>query len=158
MKRIYIPFFAVVLAASLPSRGGDTNFVAAFNAQWTSQNASNILFYVDAQVTTNRQVETLFARGLVAAYLQKWGRGATNYFSQAIAAAQSNTTYSASGRSNVVQMITEAKRHFEALSDDSMEPINSGPTWDPNVHAVIFGELGDQAPFLTTIDRIANTE
>jgi len=153
------PLFAVaVLATSLPVRGGDTNFVAAFDAQWSSQNASNVLVYVDAQVATNREVETLFARGIVAAYLQKWGRGATNYFGQAIAEAKSNTTYSASGRSNVVQMITEVQGHFEALADDSGEPTNSVPTWDTNVHAVIFGELGDQAPFLTTLDRIANTQ
>jgi hypothetical protein len=55
-------------------------------------------------------------------------------------------------------MITEARGHFEALADDSGEPTNSVPTWDTNVHAVVFGELGDQAPFLTTLDRIANTQ
>lgn len=158
MKRKSLFLVVVILATSFATRGGDTNFVAAFDAQWRSQNASNILIYVESQVATNREVETLFARGLVAAYLQKWGRGATNYFGQAITEAQSNTTYSASGRSNVVQMITEAKGHFEALADDSGEPTNSVPTWDTNVHAVIFGELGDQAPFLTTLDRIANTQ
>lgn len=158
MKYLYLLFTAVTLATSLPARGGDTNFVVAFDAQWGSHNASNVLVYVDAQIATNREVETLFARGLVAAYLQKWGRGATNYFGQAIAEAQTNTTYSASGRSNIVQMITEAKGHFEALAEDTGEPTNSVPTWDTNVHAVIFGELGDQAPFLTTLDRIANTQ
>ena len=158
MRHRYLLFAMFAIAITLAVRGGDTNFVAAFDAQWTSQNASNVLVFVDAQVTTNREVETLFARGLVAAYLQKWGRGATNYFGQAIAEAQSNTTYSASGRSNIVQMITDVKGHFEALADDSGELTNSVPTWDTNVHAVIFGELGDQAPFLTTLDRIANTQ
>ena len=148
-------FFAslVVLA-----NAGDTNFVAAFDLQWRSENASNVLAYVESEVATNRNVETLFARGLVAAYLQEWGRGATNYFGQAIAEAQSNTSYSAAGRSNVVQLITEAQGHFEALADDSGEPTNSVPRWDTNTHAVIFGELGDQAPFLTTLDQIATSE
>lgn len=148
-------FFAslVVLA-----NAGDTNFVAAFDLQWRSENASNVLAYVESEVATNRNAETLFARGLVAAYLQEWGRGATNYFGQAIAEAQSNTSYSAAGRSNVVQLITEAQGHFEALADDSGEPTNSVPRWDTNTHAVIFGELGDQAPFLTTLDQIATSE
>ena len=158
MRHRYLLFAMFAIVITLAVRGGDTNFVAAFDAQWTSQNASNVLVFVDAQVTTNREVETLFARGLVAAYLQKWGRGATNYFGKAIAEAQSNTTYSASGQSNIVQMITDVKGHFEALADDSGEPTNSVPTWETNVHAVIFGELGDQAPFLTTLDRIANTQ
>lgn len=140
------------------ANAGDTNFVATFDLQWRSQNASNVLAYVESQVGTNRNVETLFARGLVAAYLQEWGRGATNYFGQAIAEAQSNASYSAEGRSNVVQLITEAQGHFEALADDSGEPTNSVPRWDTNTHAVIFGELGDQAPFLTTLDQIATSE
>lgn len=148
----------VLCFAALSTNAGDTNFVAAFDVQWRSQNASSILAYVESQVATNRDVETLFARGLTAAYLQKWGRGATNYFGEAIAEAQSNTTYTASGRSNVVQMIIEAKNHFEALADDSGEPTNSMPMWDTNLHAVLFGELPDQAPFLTTLGGIANTQ
>jgi hypothetical protein len=151
-----VVLFVVSLAAL--ANAGDTNFVAAFDLQWRSENASNVLAYVESQVATNRNVETLFARGLVAAYLQEWGRGATNYFGQAIAEAQSNTSYSAAGRSNVVQLITEAQGHFEALADDSGEPTNSVPRWDTNTHAVIFGELGDQAPFLTTLDQIATSE
>lgn len=158
MKQQHLLFTVAVLATSITVRGGDTNFVAAFDAQWRSQNASNVLVFVDAQVATNREVETLFARGLVAAYLQKWGRGATNYFGQAIGEAQSNTMYSASGRSNVVQMITRVNEIFEALADESGEATNSVPTWCTNVHSVIFGELGDQAPLLTTLDRIANTQ
>jgi hypothetical protein len=158
MMQPYQYLCGILCFAALSTHAGDTNFVTAFDVQWRSQNASNILSYVEFQVVTNRDVETLFARGLTAAYLQKWGRGATNYFGQALSEAQSNATYSASGRSNVVQMIIEAKSHFETLADDSGEPTNSTPTWDTNVHAVIFGELGDQAPFLATLDRIANTQ
>jgi len=158
MKHHYRFYIGVALVTALVATGGDTNFVSAFNAQWSSKNASNILLYVDAQVATNREVETLFARGLVAVYLQKWGRGATNYFSQAISEAETNTNYSAVGRSNIVHMISEASGHFASLAEESGEPTNSAPLWDTNVHAVIFGELGDEAPFLTTLDRIANTE
>lgn len=158
MRFYHLLFLVFVLGASLVADGGDTNFVAAFSAQWSSQSATNILVYVDAQVATNRNVETLFARGLVAAYLQKWGRGATNYFGQAIAAAETNTTYSAVGRSNIVHMIRVASGHFAALAEEAGEPIDSTPSWDTNIHAVIFGELGDQAPFLSTLEQIANTE
>lgn len=156
--RPYLWLLLSCLSTVLVVRAGDTNFVATFDVQWRSHNASNLLTYVDSQVATNRSVETLFARGLLAAYFQKWGRGATNYLGQAVVEAQSNNAYSASGRTNVVRMITDAKGLFEALADDSGEPTNSVPTWDTNTHAVVFGELGDQVPFLTTLDRISVTQ
>lgn len=152
--RTIVLFVAVIIVKPLLISAGDTNFVAMFDSQWRSQNASNILSYVEANVITNRSVEVLFARGLVAAYLQKWGRGATNYFGQAITAAQSNSFYSASGRSNVVATITRVSGHFEALADDTGEPTDSTPNWDTNVHSVIFGELGDQALFLPTLNDL----
>lgn len=148
-------FIVAFCAKAFMSCAGDTNFVAAFDTQWRAHDASNILTYVETQIATNRNVEVLFARGIVAAYLQKWGRGATNYFGQAIATAQSNTCYSASGRSNLVNIISNVNGHFAALAEDVGEPNNSIPSWDTNVHAVLFGELGDQAPFLSILNDIS---
>ncbi len=160
MKRhcLVLGIVGIALAGSFGVRAGDTDFVAAFDARWRSHNASDVLAFADAQVATKRSVETLFARGLVAAYLQKWGRGAVDYFRQAIAEAQANVNYSEEGRSNVIQWVTEVKAHLEALSDETGEPADSQPTWDANVHAVVFAELGDEAPFLATLDRISRAE
>ena len=82
MNRILLVTLCWFLVASV-SLGGDTNFVAVLNMQWQGRNASNILVFVENQVSTNRNVETLFARGIVAAAIQEWGRGATK-FSQKI--------------------------------------------------------------------------
>lgn len=148
----------IFLGFALTIHAGDTNFVAVFSTEWQSQNASNILTFSESQISTNRNVETLFARGVVAAYLQKWGRGATNYFALAILNAQSNSMYSPVGRSNVVQIITEIKNNFDALTEDSGEPTNSLPTWDTNIHSVVFGELGGKAPLLSTLEAISKTQ
>jgi len=155
VKILYIGVFGLV---AFNAYAGDANFVASFDAQWRAQNASNVLAYVESQVATNRSVETLFARGLVAAFLQKWGRGATNYFGQAIAEARRNTTYSESGRSNVVQVITQIKGSFDALVGDGSEVSNSVPTWDTKSHIEIFRESGDQVPFLDVLNGIANSQ
>lgn len=133
---------------------GDTNFVAAFDAQWCAGNASNILAFTEANVSTNTSVETLFARAVAAVYIQKWARGATNFLGQAMTMAQGDTALSPEGRFNVVHLLEETKCLFEALADDSNEPSNSVPHWDATMHAVVFGELGGQAPFQTTLQQI----
>jgi len=91
------------------AHGGDTNFVAAFNVKWQSGNTSNILSFTESQVSTNQNVEALFARGIVAAALQEWGRGATNYLSQAMQEAVNSSSYSPQGQALVVQLITNTK-------------------------------------------------
>lgn len=136
------------------SLAGDTNFISSFDAQWCAGNASNILAFTEANVATNASVETLFARAVAAVYVQKWARGATNFLGQAMAMAQGDASLSPGGQSNVVHLLEETKRLFEALADDSNEPGNSVPQWDAAMHAVIFGELGGQAPFLTTLQQI----
>ncbi len=137
---------------------GDTNFVAAFNVQWQSGNASNILVFVETQVSTNRNVETLFARGIVAAALQEWGRGATNYLGQAIQVAETGSLYSTQGKAHVVQLVVNAKGYFQGLADDTGEPSNSQPSWNANNHVVIFNELGAEVPFLKVLQDISTTE
>lgn len=146
---------ACALLWTTSSLAGDTNFVAAFDAQWRAGNPSDILAFTEANVATNASVETLFARAVAATYVQKWARGATNFLGQAMTMAQGDASLSPVGRSNVVHLLEETKSLFEALSDDSNEPGNSAPQWDASMHAVVFGELGGQAPFLETLQRIA---
>lgn len=143
---------------SVVAYAGDTNFVVAFNMQWQSGNASNILAFVESQVSTNRNVETLYARGIVAAALQEWGRGATNYLSQAIQETETCSLYSTQGKARIVQLIANARGYFEGLADDTGESPKSLPSWKTNNHAVIFNELGAEAPFLDVLQKISTTE
>lgn len=157
MYRVLLVSICWFLVAST-TYAGDTNFVAAFNTEWQSGNASNVLVFVETQVSTNRNVETLFARGVIAASLQEWGRGATNYLGQAIQEAEGTSSYSTQGEARVVQLITNAKGYFGGLADDTNEPLNSQPSWNTNNHAVIFSELGAEAPFLDVLQEISTTE
>ena len=157
MNRILLVTLCCFLVASV-SRGGDTNFVAVLNMQWQGRNASNILVFVENQVSTNRNVETLFARGIVAAAIQEWGRGATNYLGQALHETSTNALYSALGKAHVIKLIVEVKGLLEAIAEDTGEPLNSRPSWNTNNHDVIFSELGDEAPFFNVLREISVTK
>ena len=151
-------FILALLCGTMECFSGDTNFVAAFNEVWRTQNASNIVAFTEANVNTNESAETLFARALAAVYLEKWARGGTNYLGQAQIAVQSNQTYSAEGRSQILELLEDTKGLFEALADDSLEASNSIPQWDTNMHAVVFQELGDEVPFFSSIWKLAEIQ
>ena len=121
---------------------GDTSFVSTFNSLWQSGNASNVLSYVDGYLATNRNAEALFARGVVAAGLQSWGRGATNYLFQAITNVNANMSYTSEQKYALSNDITRIQDIFSGLSQDTGEPENSSPSWDTNVQAAIFMESG----------------
>ena len=133
---------------------GDTNFVSTFNSLWQSGNASNVLSYVDGYLATNRNAEALFARGIVAAGLQNWGRGATNYLSRAIAAVNADIGYTPEQKQRVSNDLARIQDIFVGLLQDTGEPGNSSPSWDTNVQAKTFIESGGEAPFLHILNEI----
>ncbi|MGI6495057.1 MAG: hypothetical protein ACOX5G_03035 [Kiritimatiellia bacterium] len=157
MHRYLFVSICWLLGASV-AYAGDTNFVAAFNVRWQSKDASNILVFMENQVNSNRNVETLCARGIVAAALQEWGRGATNYLGQAISATETSPLYSTSGKARIVRLIGNVKGCFEALADDTGEASNSQPSWNTSSHAAIFNELGAEVPFLDVLQEISTVE
>lgn len=146
------------ISSSVTAFAGDTNFVSTFNTLWQSRNASNILSYVDGYLSTNQNVEALFARGVIAAGLQSWGRGATNYLYQAITNINASTNYTVEQKADLTNEIAWIREAFGGLLQDVGEPENSSPSWSTNVQAMIFGESGDEAPFLHILNNIANPE
>lgn len=151
-------FILALLAGTMECFSGDTNFVAAFNEVWRTQNASNIVAFTEANVNTNESAETLFARALAAVYLEKSARGGANYLGQAQIAVQVNPMYSVEGRAQILELLEDTKGLFEALADDSLEASNSIPQWDTNMHAVVFRELGDEVPFFSSIWKLAEIQ
>ena len=143
-----IPFF---LCTAVLADG--TNFVITLNAKWETSDASNVLSYVETDISTNASPEAYFARGLVAAYLETWGRGATNYLAQAADAVDSDPDYTSEQKTSVKQSINQVKGHFSALVEEAEEPEDSEPQWNTNTHAVIFSEL-DEMPFLHVLQKI----
>lgn len=155
-----IPKFLLMffLPMGVGAVAGDTNFVATFNTLWHSEHASDVLTYVDDYLVTNQNAEALFARGVVAAGLQSWGRGATNYLFQSITAVSENSNYTAQQKSNLTNEIGTVRELIYGLVQDIGEPEDSLPSWNTNTQAEIFGELGDEAPFLDILNHIANPE
>ncbi len=137
---------------------GDTNFVAEVNTIWQTRNASNVVAHVDGYLATNRNAEALFVRGVLAAALETWGRGAAHYLEQAIAEAQTNTLYSVENRTHVVNEIDGIRNIFIAIANDAKEPLDSTAQWDTGNQADIFGEVGDEFPFLWILEKIANSQ
>ena len=140
----------IILACCIGLCGyaGDTNFVNAFNSIWKTHNASNILIFVEQNVTTNKSPETLFARGIIAVALQEWTLGASNYWEQAIQILTTNDTYSAMGKTNAIKEIRGFQMLYSGLSD-------SPPRWETNTHSVIFMHSGNEVPFLDELKEIS---
>jgi len=142
----------LIWSLGMTAFAGDTNFVASFKTMWQTHNASNILVFVEQNVATNRSPETLFARGGVALMLQEWSVGATNYWEQAIQTIATNETHSATGRTNIIKEIRWLQDIVSTIDDNPL------PSWNTNVHAVVFAGVGYEAPFFYTLQDIATIE
>lgn len=151
-------FWGMLLVLIQIARAGDPQFVATFNTEWQTMDASNILTFVESELASCPNAETLLARAIVATSLQQWGRGGVSYVDQAIQWVETNSMYSASGRAKVLATLNEMKGYFEALSDDCDEPLNSQPSWNTNHQAVLFRELGAEVPFLFELQAISLAE
>ena len=134
---------------SIYAIAGDTNFVATFSTIWKTHNASNILTFVEQNVATNKLPEVFFARGGVALMLQEWSLGATNYWEQAVQMIATNETYSVTGRTNIIKEIRWLQDVVSVIGENPL------PSWNTNVHAVIFTGIGYEAPFFYTLQDIA---
>ena len=143
--------FFVVCCVSLSAFAGDTNFVEAFDTIWKTHNASNILEFAEQNVVTNKSPETFFARGVIAATLQAWSQGATNYWEQAIQMLATNSVYSEKGKTNAIKQIRAFQGAFAGVSTNP-------PSWLLVVHDLYFTTTGDDAPFLGTVNDIATIE
>ena len=141
---------------SIVAARANTNFVSALEAHWHGNNASNVLVYVENELTTNQNAEVYFARGIVAAYLQEWGVGATNYFRLASVSAEADSRYSADYRAKVMQAISQAVVGIEAVMEMA-EGEGGTPSWNANTHTVIFTEFSQKIPFDKTIRLLALT-
>ena len=128
---------------------GDTNFVAAFQAMWQTHNATNILVFTEQNVATNKSPETLFARGCIAIDLQGWGAGATNYWEEAAQMIDTNGTYSAVGKTNIIKTIRWLQ---EGITDPS-DPLL--PSWNTNDHIGVFALSPDNPMFYKVLQAIS---
>ncbi|MCL1921529.1 MAG: hypothetical protein FWG50_10735 [Kiritimatiellaeota bacterium] len=146
MKRIKVVMMLGCIGVT--AFAGDTNFVAAFDTIWQTHNATNILLFVEGNVTTNVSPEVLYARGTVALTLQGWSAGATNYWEQSIQMLSTNNTYSEIGRTNVIRQMRALQGIFVEIA--STNP----PTWNTDIHAKFFSI--PLTPDLDILEAIAN--
>ena len=152
MTRLPCPLLVSLLRAS--AYMANTNFVGALDASWRDHNASNVIVFVEQELATNQTSEVYFARGIVAAYLQEWGVGATNYFRLARDRAETDARYTASYRAKVTNAIAQAGTGIEGVMEVAGQQGGS-PYWNTNTHAVIFTEYPEEIPFQDTIKLLA---
>jgi hypothetical protein len=158
MKRPSIALYmSCLLALSTAAHAQSSNFVAQINNVWKTHNASNVLVFVESQLTSNpANAQVLTARAIVAAGLQTWGRGASNYLAQAVQVVSNSTAYSTSKRQKLIGEIQSLANSYGALADDASEPQNSQPQWNTNTHVFVFGEVGDEFPHISTLQLFNN--
>ncbi len=154
MKKTLI-FWVIWLLPIFAARA-NTNFVNALEAHWQGHNASNVLNCVENELTTNHNAEVYLARGILAAYLQEWGSGATNYFRLASVNAAADARYATDYRARVMQAISQTVAGIDAVMEMAGGE-GSAPSWNTNTHAVIFGEFSQEIPFNSTIRLLALT-
>jgi hypothetical protein len=147
MKRVYlIALFTVICAFFVHA---ETNqFLIVLNTHWTSQNASNVLHYLDTELTSRPDdPQVLFARAVAAVELQQWARGATNYVLQAISAVNSATNYTSEEKTPLLASLTNHLNFFVATIDVLNEPANSVPQTNTTIQAEMFLTNPDEYPY-----------
>lgn len=124
-------------------------FLVGLNAQWTSQNASNVLSYLDAELSSRPDdPQVLFARGVAAAEMQLWARGATNYVWHAIEAVHSATNYTSEEKALLLTTLTNHLTFFVASIDVLNEPTNSVPQTNTMIQTEMFLTHPDEYPYI----------
>jgi hypothetical protein len=142
----------LILALSywVMAQGG--SFLQQLDEKWRTHDATQVLNYVETQRSANPDnAQILAARAIVAVSLQEWGRGATNFLAQAIQKTAASTNYTSSQKQIIAKKLSGLTNVFAALANDAGEPPNSSPKWNTNTHAVVFRELGDEFPHLSTL-------
>ena len=140
MKKLMIGLMVIVVNGSI-ALAQTTNFIEAFNAIWNTHDASNILAFVEQNVATNKSPETLFARGIVAFTLQLWPQGASDCWEEAIQMIVPDNAHFASWQTNAISKVQEFRDVFKGEEGNA-------PSWDANMHKIVFARCGDEAPLL----------
>lgn len=129
-------------------------FSESVNNKWVSQNATDLLNYVEAEVQNNpNDPNRYFARAVVAAYLQSWGRGAVSFLEQSKTKIQQSSDYTEDEKEKLEKRVESVRKLFQALADDSNEPQDSQPSWDATTHALVFSEFSNQFPMLSILNE-----
>jgi|GEM_PF-1579077 hypothetical protein len=147
MKQAYLIAIFVLIFAFV-ANGATNQFLSGLNAQWTSQNASNVLSYIDAELSSHPDnPQALFARGVAAAELQMWARGATNYVRQSIDALDISTNYTSQEKASLLAALTNHLNFFIASINVLNEPTNSVPQTNTTIQAEMFLSLPGEFPY-----------
>ncbi|MDR0993846.1 MAG: hypothetical protein LBN38_04690, partial [Verrucomicrobiota bacterium] len=129
-------------------RATTNRFLIDLNTQWTSQNASNVLSYLDAELSSRPDdPQILFARGVAAAEMQLWARGATQYVCQAMNALNFATNYTSEEKATLLAALTNHLNFCIATVDVFNEPTNSVPQTNITIQTEMFLTHPDKYPY-----------
>lgn len=156
MKQVYLIALFTVLCAFF-AYAATNQFLIGLNTHWTSQNASNVLNYLDAELASrSNDPQVLFARAVAAVELQQWARGATNYVLRAINAVNSATNYTQEEKVPSLVALTNHLNFFVATIDVLNEPMNSAPQTNKTIQAEMFLTHPDEYPYFEFLSTFKN--
>lgn len=154
--RLHFLGLSIVAAgfALTPAHLCANDFTAQLNALWKANDATQVLIYVESERNSHpTDPQILTARAIVTANLEQWLRGATNQLQQAMALTSASTNYTSSRKQAITQEVAQLQGIFAALADDLDEPTNSAAAWNPQIHSELFGEIGDEFPYLSVLEQ-----
>lgn len=147
MKHTVLTAFFILMCTPVV-RATTNQFLLDLNTQWTSQHASNVLSYLDAELSSRPDdPQVLFARGVAAAEMQLWARGATNYIWQAMNALNAATNYTFEEKAQLLAALTDHLNFFIATVDVLNEPTNSVPQTNITIQMEMFLTHPDKYPY-----------
>ena len=132
----------------------ETNqFVMALNAAWASKSASNVLGFIEKELTDRpNDPQVLFARAVAAVELEQWCRGATNYCARAIEMVRQDS-YTAENKQFLLKELSEHLEFFTASIGVFKEPEYSFPQTNAILQAEMFQSCPSEFPYADFIAR-----
>lgn len=157
MKKTHLIILSIVMTLSVV-HAATNQFLNGLNTHWASQNASNVLNYLDAELSGRpNDPQVLFARAIAAVELQQWARGATNYVMQAIHAVQSSTNYTSQEKALLHTALTNHLNFFVATVGVFNEPTNSAPQTNATIQTEMFLTNPDQYPYFDFLSKFKDS-
>jgi hypothetical protein len=153
MKKLFICLFIFPV-----SMQASETFITTLTEKWQQQDVSELINYLDTQITQQSQdPQILFARANVAAQMEQWIRGGTNYLHQARESLALSAEYSASNKAILLTDMDEHIRFFELSITTFNEPDPSYPQTNITVQAELFQASPNKFPysyFLKKLDEL----
>lgn len=129
--------------------------LTTLNEKWVAQNTTDLVNYLDSQLLLYpNDPQILFARGVVAAELEQWARGATNFMNQAAKSLELSDEYNATNNKILLSELQWHLKFFEASIVHFNEPNPSYPQTNSVWQTEIFSGWQHDFPYIEFLQKL----